>query len=180
MADGKTQTGSSDAQNTDQVKKKISLVKILILLLILLVAFAGAGVVAWWLLLGPESAASDDDSKTQPSESEDEPPQAQEDTKEVGTSELKPFIVNLADSGSYLKITIALGFGDAEHKQLLESKSMQVRDAILTVLSSKSSKTLSTKHGKMKLKEDIKKATDKLSDLKNVVTSVYFTDFQIL
>ncbi len=181
MSDSKTQTAGSEAQNADKVKKKISLVKILVLLVIMLVVFGGAAAGVLYFLYGPESADTNGDTKTQPSESEEgEPSQAQEDTKVVGTSELKPFIVNLADSGSYLKITIALGIGAVEHGQLLDSKAMQVRDAILTVLPSKSSNTLSTKHGQMNLKEDIKKALGKLSDLKNVVTSVYFTDFQIL
>ena len=182
MADDKAKVGDSDGpQKAGAVKKKISLVKILILLLILLVAFAGAAAVAWFLLTDFGASEPSDSSKSQagdPKEGEPRQPPAASD--EVGTHELKPFIVNLADAGSYLKITIALGYGAPEHQKLLEDKSTQIRDAILGILASKSAKTVSTKHGKIKLKEDIKKALNKLTGLRNVVSSVYFTDFQIL
>jgi len=168
--------GQQDAGN---VKKKISLVKILILLIIALVVLGGAAVGVLYFLYGLES--TDSGSKTQAGEpKQNDSPQTPVASEEVGTYELRPFIVNLADDSSYLKITIALGYGVPEHQKLLESKSTQVRDAILTILSSKSSKTLSTKHGKMKLKEDVKKALNKLAGLRNVITAVYFTDFQIL
>ena len=178
MADAKTQTGSSDAQNANQVKKKISLVKIIILLLILLVVFGGAAAGVLFFLYDSESS----DAAVEPEADkpkEDDPPPPEDGAEDAGTVELKPFIVNLM-GGSYLKVSIALGFGAVEHQAILEGKSVQVRDAILTVLSSKSAKTLSTKHGQMKLKGDIKKSLGKLTDLKNIVTSVYFTEFQIL
>ncbi|MBN1593691.1 MAG: flagellar basal body-associated FliL family protein [Candidatus Coatesbacteria bacterium] len=183
MADDTAQAKESGGQKKPaNVKKKISLVKILILLLVLLVAFAGAGLgVWWWLTMGSESADSGGSKDSQSSGTEgDSSSASQGDVQELGTVELQPFVVNLADNSSYLKISIALGYGAVDHEQLLKDKSTQVRDAILTVLSSKSSKTISTKHGKMKLKEDIKSALDKLPNLRNVVTSVYFTDFQIL
>ena len=182
MADDKAKDGDSGGQqDAGAVKKKISIVKILILLIIALVVFGGAAVGVLYFLYGMESADTDSGSKTQAGEpKEGDSPQTPVASEEVGTHEFKPFIVNLADNGSYLKVTIALGYGAVEQQKLLEGKSTQIRDAILAILSSKSSKTLSTKHGKMKLKEDIKKALNKLAGLGNVVTSVYFTEFQIL
>jgi len=182
VADDKAKVGDSGGPpDAGPVKKKISLIKILILLLILLVAFAGAAGVAWYFLSDIDSSDAGDGSETQAGKPKDgESPQSPVASEEVGTHELKPFIVNLAGDGSYLKVTIALGYGVVEQQKLLEGKSTQIRDAILTILSSKSAKTMSTKHGRMKLKEDIKKALNKLAGLRNVVTSVYFTDFQIL
>jgi len=164
------------------VSKKISVVKILVLLIIVLIVMGAIVVGGLYVLnMGAGEAETETETKT----STEAPPELPQETtaapsKEMGTVELKPFIVNLADEGTYLKVTMALGYGSPEHQKLLEDKITVVRDAILTVLSSKSSQTLATKHGKMKLKEDIKKALNSIHDLRGVVTSVYFTEFQIL
>ena len=182
MADEKTKVEDPGATpDAGKVKKKVSLVKILVLVLIIvLVVLAGV----FGVLLLPdllESAKSGSGTKTQASgPAETDSAQASAPSQELNTYELKPFIVNLAEDGSYLKITVALGYGAVEQQKLLESKSTQIRDAILSILSSNSTKTLSTKHGKIKLKEDIKNALGNIAGLKNVITSVYFTDFQIL
>jgi len=182
VADEKTKVedpgGKPDA---GKVKKKVSLVKILVLVLIIVLVVFGGVVGVLYFLYGLESADTGSSPKTQASGSgETDSAQTSVPSQELNTYELKPFIVNLADDGSYLKITVALGYGAVEQQQLLESKSTQMRDTILSILSSNSTKTLSTKHGKVKLKEDIKNALGNIAGLKNVITSVYFTDFQIL
>ena len=166
----------------EPVSKRISVVKILVLLIVVLILVGAIVVGALYVLNMGASETETEAETTTSTEAPPEPPQepTTSPSKEMGTVELKPFIVNLADEGSYLKVTMALGYGSPDHQKLLEDKITVVRDAILTVLSSKSSKTLSTKHGKMKLKEDIKKTLNGIHDLRGVVTSVYFTEFQIL
>ena len=182
MAESNAQSqGVGSQEGGGDTKKKVSIVKILILLLLAIVVFGGVAAGVLYFLYGTESSGTGGASKTEagkPQASEALPTPAVPTV--VSTYELKPFIVNLADSGSYLKTTIALGYGVAEQEQLLKSKTPQMRDAILTILSSKSAKALSTKHGKMKLKDDIHKALNQLPGLTNVVVSVYFTEFQIL
>jgi len=182
VAESNTQAqGVESQQGGGETKKKVSIVKILILLLIAIVVFGGVAAGVLYFLYGLESSDTGGASKTKTSKPQETgAPLTPAASTVVSTYELKPFIVNLADSGSYLKATIALGYGVAEQEPLLKSKSPQIRDAILTILSSKSAKALSTKHGKMKLKDDINKALNQLPDLANVVISVYFTEFQIL
>ena len=173
--------GVGSQQGGGETKKKVSIVKILILLLLAIVVFGGVAAGVLYFLYGLESGGTGSASKTETSmPQETKAPLTPAASTVVSTYELKPFIVNLADSGSYLKITIALGYGVVEQEQLLKSKSPQIRDAIFDELSSKSAKALSTKHGKMKLKDDIIKALNRLPGLANVVISVYFTEFQIL
>jgi len=172
--------GNAQPVSDGAVKKKVSMVKILILLIIALVVLGAIVVGGLYVLTGvnsPETEEAQAEPTEESSSSEESSPTL---SKEISTLELKPFVVNLADKGTYLKITIALGYGAIENEQLLQDKMTNVRDCILTVLSSKSEKTLSTKHGKMKLKEDIKKSLGQLTSIEGVVTSVYFTDFQIL
>jgi len=173
--------GAEAEQQTEPVKegkKKVSIVKILILLIIVLVLLGGMAGGAYWFLFIHKAGQAGTEGEAQQSA---EPPKKEgpRPSTEAGTFELKPFIVNLADEGAYLKVTIALGYGLEDHKDLLEKHKTQVRDTILTILSSKSVKMISTKHGKMRLKEDIKKALDEEPELRDVVTSVYFTDFVI-
>lgn len=188
MTDERTQelgSGASSAHSQGESKaaskKKVSLVKILVLLIVVLIVLGGIAVGVLYLLSNMQAEGSSDDkpaaSQTPTSEG---PATSAAPSKDIGTVEMKPFIVNLAGEGGYLKTTIALGYGVVEQDKLLEERMTQVRDAILTILSSKSAKTISTKHGKLKLKEDIKKALNEIPELRDVITSVYFTDFQIL
>jgi len=183
VADEMTKVGDpGEKPDAGKVKKKISLVKILVLVLIIVLVVIGGALGVLYFLSGLKSADTGSSPKTQASGPGETGSAAQTSapSQELNTYELKPFIVNLADDGSYLKITVALGYGGVEQQKLLESKSTQMRDTILSILSSNSNKTLATKHGKIKLKEDIKNALDNIAGLKNVITAVYFTDFQIL
>ena len=94
-------------------------------------------------------------------------------------TELSPFIVELANhEGRYLKIIVAFECNTAQNEDAL--KSAAVRDAIIEVLTSKTSKELVARAGKIELKSDIIEALSRIPELRNEVSSVYFTDFQIL
>ena len=93
---------------------------------------------------------------------------------------MDPFIVNLADPNQqrYLKIRISLESKEIIVNEEYEKRLPQLRDMILTLLSSKSYKDISDSEGKNKLREEI---TSKLNQLLSnfQVKAVYFTEFMI-
>ncbi len=93
---------------------------------------------------------------------------------------LEPFIVNLADPNQqrYLKIRICLESKEMTVNEEYEKRLPQLRDMILTLLSSKSYKDISDSDGKNRLREEI---TLRLNQLLSSfqVKAVYFTEFMI-
>jgi flagellar FliL protein len=93
---------------------------------------------------------------------------------------MEPFIVNLADPNQprYLKIRISLESKEMKVNEEYEKRLPQLRDMILTLLSSKSYKDISDSEGKNRLREDI---TSRLNQLLSSfqVKAVYFTEFMI-
>jgi flagellar FliL protein len=93
---------------------------------------------------------------------------------------MDPFIVNLADQGRprYLKIRISIESQEMKVNEEYEKRLPQLRDMILTVLSSKSYGEISDSGGKMKLREEIITKLNRLLRTFQVKT-VYFTEFMI-
>ena len=94
---------------------------------------------------------------------------------DVGT-----FIVNLQDKDAdrYLKITIVLDVQDEKVKAELDKRLPQVKDAITTLLFTKTSQDLRTPEGIEQLKEEILKRVNAILPIGGV-KNVYFTDFVI-
>ena len=93
---------------------------------------------------------------------------------------MEPFIANLADQNQprYLKIRISLESKEVKINEEYEKRLPQLRDSILTILSSKSHKEIFDSEGKKKLREEItSKVNQLLSSFK--VKTVYFTEFMI-
>lgn len=93
---------------------------------------------------------------------------------------MEPFIVNLADQGRprYLKIRISIESQEIKVNEEYEKRLPQLRDMILTVLSSKSYGEISDSEGKMKLREEIISKLNRLLRGFQVKT-IYFTEFMI-
>ena len=93
---------------------------------------------------------------------------------------MDPFVVNLADQGRprYLKIKISLESQEIKVNEEYGKRLPQLRDMVLTVLSSKSFGEISGSEGKMKLREEI---ITKLNGLLRgfQIKTVYFTEFMI-
>ena len=93
---------------------------------------------------------------------------------------LEPFLVNLADSDvpRYLKIRIDLETIAKKPSEEYVKRLPQLRDAILTVLSSKKYLEIFDSEGKKKLKEEIvTKLNQALNQFK--VKTIYFTEFVV-
>ncbi len=95
-------------------------------------------------------------------------------------ADLDPFIVNLADSPEvrYLKVTMKLELNNASVADEITTRTPQIRDAILVLLTSLDSVTARSPQGKHKLREDVTARINGLLSKKGVKTA-YFTDFVI-
>lgn len=95
-----------------------------------------------------------------------------------GMRPLDPFLANLADetSSRYLKMSLQVEFVDAEPPAAFESRLPQIRDVILTLVTSKTFAEIRTAEGKERLREDV---IDRINHVlaQEAVKSVYFTEF---
>lgn len=91
---------------------------------------------------------------------------------------LDPFIANLADESGkrYLKATMQLEFFSRETPPQITQRLPQVRDLILTLLSSKTFADVRSVEGKARLREEIIDRLNRLAH-RDVVKAVYFTEF---
>ena len=94
--------------------------------------------------------------------------------------QMDPFVVNLADPGQfrYLKIKLDIESNEPKENEEYGKRLPQFRDAILTILSSKSYQDIIDAEGKKKLREEIiNKLNQATGDFK--VKAIYFTEFVI-
>ncbi len=93
---------------------------------------------------------------------------------------LPTFLVNLADPGGkrFLKVTMNLELSTKEATDECKSKDAQLRDLILTVLSSQESGDIVSPGDKVRLKNQLVKALNRILAT-GKVEEIYFTDFLI-
>ncbi len=93
---------------------------------------------------------------------------------------LDPFVVNLADTdfSRYLKIRIDIESLEGKENKEITDRMPRLRDAILTLLSSKTYRDIYELEGKKKLKEEIIERANQ-SWAGSQAKAVYFTEFVI-
>lgn len=93
---------------------------------------------------------------------------------------LDTFIVNLTDQGRtrYLKVTVQLEIGKQETVDLIKSKTPQIRDSLIILLSSKSIEEISTSEGKYQLRDEIVARVKQFAG-EGAAVAAYFTDFVV-
>lgn len=104
---------------------------------------------------------------------------AHQDKKEESKSvlvALDPFVLNLADYGRFLKVTIQLEVADPSYQQSVTEKVPQLRDAVITLISSKSAESVSSAEGKFQLKDELLLRANQAMG-KDVFKNLYFTEF---
>jgi len=94
--------------------------------------------------------------------------------------DVDPFIVNLADTPEvrYLKLTVKLELESQQVSAELASRTPQLRDTILVLLTSKDSASIRTAQGKFQLRDEITQRVNSLLP-KPGVRAAYFTDFVV-
>jgi len=89
---------------------------------------------------------------------------------------LEPFILNLAEHGRFLKLTIQFELSDATTQPMVNERIPQLRDSIITLVSSKSADALSSPEGKFLLKDEILLRANQAIG-RDVFKNLYFTEF---
>jgi flagellar FliL protein len=149
------------------------LIVVIALLLVLLLA-AGGGV-AYFMFLKPAPSAAD----AAPGGAKPDAA-AGEMAVEGQAAELDPFIVNLASSGvdRYLKAVIVLQLSSPAVAAEIDKRKPQIKDSIITVLSSKTPEEVLSIQGKYDLKLELVKRINSLLS-QGVVREMYFTEFVV-
>ncbi len=89
---------------------------------------------------------------------------------------MDPFVVNLSEHGRYLKLTIQLELTAPTVEELVKVKTPNIRDVIITLLSSKSTDSVSSPEGKILLKDEILLRANQAVG-KEVFKNLYYTEF---
>ena len=91
---------------------------------------------------------------------------------------LDPFVVNLSDQGAnkFLKVSMQLELANQTLMESAKAKTPQIRDAIINLLTSKTSDTLMSPEGKLQLKDEINMMANQVLG-ENTVKNVYLTEF---
>lgn len=173
MAEKKEEESKVEAKGGG--KKKLIIIIVVVLILV------GGGVGAFFAL--GKSGAEEGEEGAVEGEEHGEGEEGAEG--EDGHAEAPPavlpldtFIVNLQVKGSFLKTTIQLEFVEPELPPTIEHETPKIRDAIIRLLSSKSSADILSAEGKEKLREELRQEIN--SALKSEdVGGVYFTEFII-
>ncbi|BCD68381.1 flagellar basal body-associated protein FliL [Nitratiruptor sp. YY09-18] len=166
----------AEETNEQQEEKKGGKKKLIIILVLLLVIIgAGGGAAYKFLVLDKQKEEKQKEKKAEKVVEEIKNVEDLGVQFDVGT-----FIVNLQDKDAdrYLKVTIVLDVQDEKIKAELEKRLPQVKDAITTLLFTKSSKELRTAEGIEELKEQILKRVNAILPIGGV-KNIYFTDFVI-
>ncbi len=90
-------------------------------------------------------------------------------------------IVNLSASNGrrYLKAKINLEAKDADVRKKIESKQVQIKDRLISILSSKTLEEIDGLEGQEVLRNEIKDAVDVIVKVEGGVLQVYFTEFVV-
>jgi len=185
----------SDTEEKKEEKaapKKGSKKLIIIIAAVVVLLLGGGGA---FLMLGSK-APSDEDQHEE---------EAQDEGIHLATLKLEPFIVNLSDNASFLKVTLLLEYnvaaveaasGEGAEKgghgaggggekgpampAIFSEREPMLRDAVIRVLSSKKAPDVLVPDGKLKLKEDLIEAINEALGMEEpVVVNIYFTEFII-
>jgi len=139
--------------------------KSLILIIVILVLALAGGITTYLLLFsGSHKPAAEEVKKEAP--------------KEVKPSlvALDSFVLNLAERGRFLKVTMQFELADAANLPLVGEKTPQLRDAIITLVSSKSVESVSSPEGKFQLKDELLLRANQAMG-KDIFKNLYFTEF---
>jgi flagellar FliL protein len=147
-------------EQTQSGKKNLLIV---IVIVVLAVALAGGGFAYFQFF------------KARPGEAEARK-EERKDTK-TGLIAIDPFVLNLAEQGRFLKVSMQFEITDVTQQQTVNEKMPQLRDAIITLVSSKSAEAVSSPEGKFQLKDEILLRANQAMGKGVVFQNLYFTEF---
>jgi len=147
-----------------EVQEKPRSKKILIIIPLLLVLLGGGGAGAYFKFVrGPGEST-----------------EGKKQTESAVYYEMDTFMVNLADQGGkrFLKATIKLKMSSPSVMEECKSHNFQMRDLVLTLLSSKECEEVMSPEDKVVLKKQIMETLNRMLQ-KGQALDVYFTEFLV-
>ena len=167
----KKEVGAENPGAPEEGKKKSKKLLIIILVFVLLL-LGGGGFGVYYFLLAPKPPSAEELAKTE----------AKKDKKPeiLPVFSLRPFVVNLADSKGrrYLKVTMKLELSSDELLEEVKKRQPQIRDVILTLLSSKTSDEVDSMEGKFLLRQEIIKRVNSFL-ITGKITKIYLEEFVV-
>jgi flagellar FliL protein len=159
MADEK---GEVQEEQTEGAKKKTG--KSLLIIIIAASIVLGAGGFVGYKLLAGKKADTEEHTEAVVAKSD--------------IIALDPFVLNLLDQGRYLKVTLQFEISNASYSDAVKEKTPQLRDTIITLVSSKSLSSISSPEGKFQLKDEVLFRVNQIMGMeKDVFKNLYFTEF---
>lgn len=149
-------------QYTEDAKKPKGS-KILIFILVITVVLSAGGFIGYKTFVANKEKADSEIKKEKGDE-------------KIVLVPLDAFIVNLGDTGRYLKVTMQLELVNPSYQEMVSQRIPNIRDAVITLLSSKSSDSVSGPEGKIQLKDDLLLRLNNAMG-KEVFKNLYFTEF---
>jgi len=160
-------------ENQELEEKPKKSKKLLLIIIIAAVVLAGAGVGGFFFL---KKGGSGEHKKPETAQKvEEEVPKEKEKAFLI---QLDPFILNLSEPGRFVKLTVHLEVKNEKIQQYVNDRMPKIRDAIITLVSSKSADVLSTPEGKFQLKDELLLRVNQAIE-KDFVKNIYFTEFVI-
>lgn len=163
-----------------QPKKKSKKLLIIVGLLVVLLAGGGGGFYFWTRTSKVEAKTAEASGKEEKHSKKEggEKFSLPEDEEVKGVVELPPFIVNLADmeQARYLRMTVSVGISEEGEEKPDSLFLTRVKNAMLSVLTTKKSSDVLTVEGKQKLREELLEAA-KAASSHPEVKAIYITDF---
>jgi flagellar protein FliL len=169
--DEKKDEASAPADEKAKRSKKLPLILAVVVLL------AGGGGAAWYLGFLPGGGHREGEGEATAAITEEAGDH--HDPNALGAMlALDPFIANLADPGGgrYLKTTFQLEFYGGSVPPDAQARMPQIRDLLLTLLTSKTFDDIRTPVGKQALRDDVMTRVNQVLD-RDAVKAVYFTEF---
>jgi len=172
MAEGEDSTPQPSGDESAPAKKRSKLP----LIASAVVLLAGGGAAAWYLGVLPFGGGKNRHAEA--TAAVEEGGHGKADKGPGPILPLETFIANLADEGGsrYLKATFQIEFLGATVPPDVNAHLPQIRDLLLTLLSSKTFDEVRTAEGKQQLREEIIARVNQVLD-RDVVKAVYFTEF---
>ena len=154
---------NSEPEQPKEEKPKKSSKKLIIIIAGAVLFFSISGFFAYTMLYSKKGGHEEDSKKGK-------------DSEKAVLVALDPFVLNLAEQGRFLKVTLQFELSDPAYQQLVENNTPQLKDAIIILLSSKSTEAIASPEGKLQLKDEILLRANQTIG-KDVIRNLYFTEF---
>lgn len=181
MAEEEVEVDGEEGEEAEGGKKKIPL-WIIILVASQVVLVAGVIIAFKMISSSPEPTETQAETDVMEAEQKVDPSKVTDPSTLVGPQfPLDPFLVNLIDDGRgprYLKVEVKFELEADNVQAEIESRLSQIRDELLTLLSSKRVSDIETIDGKRILKDEIFTRVNRIL-VTGRIKRVYFTEFVI-